>query len=180
MTNRFFTSDQHFFHKNILVLQKGTRIGGSVEEMHEAIIEIWNKTVKPNDRVDILGDFSFGNPAKTLDILVKLNGRLYLTKGNHDHWTNPILNSYFQDVHKDIRIEKFDGKYIVMCHYPMARWDRMGHGSYHLHGHSHGNYTAEGRILDVGIDARPRKDMGLWHWDEIVKYMEPLEYTGHH
>jgi len=52
----------------------------------------------------------------------------------------------------------------------------MYYGSYHLHGHSHGNYTAEGRILDVGIDARPQKDMGLWHWDEIVTYMESRGY----
>ena len=170
--NRFFTSDQHCFHNNILNLQPETRIGDSIEEMNELIVDIWNKTVKPNDRVDILGDFSFAKWDKTLNVLNRLNGKLYLTIGNHDHWINPVTSAFFQDDHKHMRIEKFDGKYIVMCHYPIARWDRMGYGSYHLHGHSHGNYTAEGRILDVGIDARPQKDMGLWHWDEIVNHME--------
>lgn len=170
--NRFFTSDQHFFHKNILNLQRDTRLGDSMEEMNELIIDIWNKTVKPDDRVDILGDFSFANADKTLNILNRLNGKLYLTIGNHDHWQRADLNSFFQDDHKLMRMEKFDGKCILMCHYPIASWDRMHHGSYHLHGHSHGRYKADGRILDVGIDARPQKDMGLWHWDEIVNHME--------
>lgn len=174
--NRFFTSDQHFFHNNILNLQPETRLGDSIEEMNELIVDIWNKTVKPNDRVDIIGDFSFAKADKTLSILNRLNGKLHLTIGNHDHWICPELNAFFQDDHKDIRVEKFDRKYLIMCHYPMARWDRMHYGSYHLHGHSHGNYTADGRILDVGIDARPQKDMGLWHWDEIVTYMESRGY----
>ena len=46
-----------------------------------------------------------------------------------------------------------DKTYIVMCHYPLAIWDKSHRGSYMLHGHSHGGYNPEfGRILDVGID----------------------------
>jgi len=42
---------------------------------------------------------------------------------------------------------------LVLCHYPLARWDRSHYGSWHLHGHCHGNYHAlDGFIFDVGVD----------------------------
>lgn len=180
MANRFFTSDQHFFHKRIMEICPTTRHGDTLDEMHELLIENWNKTVKQEDRVDIIGDFSFGDKTKTIGILARLKGNLYLTKGNHDHWIHPATMAFFRDDYKDIRTEKFAGRNIVMCHYPIARFDRMAYGSFHLHGHTHGDYQVEGRVLDVGIDARPQKDMGLWEWEEIVAYMEPLAYKGHH
>lgn len=40
-----------------------------------------------------------------------------------------------------------------MCHYPIMSWDRQRYGSWHLHGHSHGNLSeSKGLMLDVGID----------------------------
>ena len=49
---------------------------------------------------------------------------------------------------------KSAGKKVVLCHYPIACWNRQHHGSWHLHGHSHGNYKIpEGKILDVGLDS---------------------------
>lgn len=51
--------------------------------MNEAIVEIWNKTVKPNDFVYILGDFSL-NPKWAEVYGPKLNGTKFLLAGNHD------------------------------------------------------------------------------------------------
>lgn len=176
---RYFTSDAHYFHKRIMEICPHTRKGNDLEEMHELMIEVWNRTVKPHDTVDILGDFSFGTPAKTITILQRLNGHKNLVIGNHDHWINDETKLFFNEI-LPYKAVKIDGRFIVMCHYPIARFDRMAYGAYHLHGHTHGDYTVEGRVLDVGIDARPQKDMGLWHFDEIVEHMEPLKYTGHH
>jgi len=42
---------------------------------------------------------------------------------------------------------------ITLCHYPLAEWDRKHYGAWHLYGHSHGKYVADGFALDVGVDA---------------------------
>ncbi len=44
---------------------------------------------------------------------------------------------------------------IVACHFPILSWRNMHHGSWMLHGHSHGRLdnTGAGKRLDVGVDA---------------------------
>lgn len=34
----------------------------------------------------------------------------------------------------------------------MTIWHKNHYGAYHLHGHCHGSFKGQGRILDVGID----------------------------
>ncbi len=41
---------------------------------------------------------------------------------------------------------------ITLCHYPLAEWDRKHYGAWDLHSHSHGNYSGEGKVLDIGVD----------------------------
>ena len=46
----------------------------------------------------------------------------------------------------------------VICHFPLASWDKMGEGVMHLHGHIHTPTEARlgpGRMMDVGIDGHP-------------------------
>ena len=50
----------------------------------------------------------------------------------------------------------------------------------HLFGHVHGNVKIFGRAMDVGIDARPQKDMGLWSWDEIHQILIEKPILPHH
>lgn len=45
MPNIFFTSDNHFYHKNIRKFCPETRKGETVEEMNELMIQKWNETV---------------------------------------------------------------------------------------------------------------------------------------
>lgn len=175
----WFTSDNHFYHKTILKFCRETRHGSDVDEMNERMIDIWNRTVALTDRVYILGDFSFGNAEKTERVLKRLNGRLYLIKGNHDNWVNQDLEKYFELV-TDYRKIVVDGKRVVLFHFPIYEWDNMHHGSYHLYGHVHGNATVPGRAMDVGIDARPQKDMGLWSWEEVNEILSKREIRTHH
>jgi calcineurin-like phosphoesterase family protein len=51
--NIWFTSDTHFHHKNII--KYCNRPYSSVEEMNNALIENWNKTVKQNDILHVFG-----------------------------------------------------------------------------------------------------------------------------
>lgn len=78
---RYFTSDHHFWHANILKYCPN-REYKSVEEMNEDLINKWNHLVKPEDEVYYLGDFSLNSRA--LKIRERLNGKVYLIPGNHD------------------------------------------------------------------------------------------------
>lgn len=180
MEKIWFTSDNHFGHKSILKFAADTRMNiTDADVMNEKMIEIWNNTVGKNDRVYTLGDFSFMNTQKTEEVLKRLNGRKFLVKGNHDHWINSHLTSYFEEIYDYKKITIGD-KRVVLFHYPIFEWENMHHGSYHLYGHVHGNSTVPGRAMDVGIDARPQKDMGLWAWEEIDTILSQKEIRTHH
>ena len=180
MSNRiFFTSDTHFNHKSILTFCPTTRHGSSVEEMNELLIERWNEDVALGDRVYILGDFAFGNKTSTEEILKRLKGRLFLIKGNHDYWVNEATSKYFEAIY-DYKTINVEGQKVVMFHYPIFEWDAMHYGAYHLYGHVHGSTTIPGRALDVGIDARPQRDMRLWSWEEVDATLKTREIRTHH
>lgn len=175
----WFTSDNHFFHKRIREFCPETRHGANVEEMNELMIEKWNSQVALTDTVNILGDFSFAKSEETLDILGRLNGRFTLIKGNHDYWISPETKAFFDGIfdYKKITIGK---QKVIMFHYPIMNWDSMHHGSFHLYGHLHGDLQLDGRAMDVGIDARPQKDMGLWEWDEVYEILKNRPIMHHH
>ena len=163
--NTFFTSDTHFGHKN--VIKHCNRPYSNIEEMQEDIIRIWNKTVPETAVVFHLGDFSFLPPEKLEWVLPRLNGDIILVRGNHDPDTTVAL---FQKVYDLVDLSILDNgtKYhIVLCHYPLAVWNKRHHGAYHLHGHSHGSYVVpKGKILDVGWDV----------WQKPISFKEVVEY----
>jgi len=151
--NTYFTSDTHFYHKNII--KYDNRPFNSIEEMNDTIINNWNSIVKPNDYVFHLGDFSFSNITLIKELLNKLNGIKYLILGNHDNISSN-LDEYFQYItnYMSINIQDEDNKQqIILCHYPFIEWDRKHYGSWNLHGHCHG--TLQTKIqnqLDVGVN----------------------------
>jgi len=130
----YITSDTHFFHKNILKYQPNERPYDDVLEMNEAIISRWNATVKRNDIIYHLGDFSFSKPTDTEDVIKRLNGKIRLVQGNHDHTKSvKVLSKYCEWV-KPYHSEMIDKKtFIVLFHYPIYSWDRMQHGSVRFH-----------------------------------------------
>lgn len=172
MSNIFFTSDNHFGHKNIINFCKETRKNHtSVEEMNEDMITIWNSTVSKNDIVYCLGDFSFLNSKDTSLILSRLNGGIHLIKGNHEKWVSNESVKFLKSINDYKRIV-IDKKLIILFHFPIVKFDAMHWGSYHLYGHVHNQYTHPGRAMDVGIDARPQKDMGLFSWEEVDSFLK--------
>lgn len=118
---------------------------------------MWNSTVAKGDVVYHLGDFSFAKNVKdSLAILEKLNGTIHMLKGNHDY--SDAFNQYRSSrVYTHQYLEKQfnlgNRQSVVMFHFPIGSWHKQHHGSWHLHGHSHGGYQeGKGKILDVGID----------------------------
>lgn len=173
----FFTSDTHFGHKNLLHLGRG-RPFSSIEEHDEALVDRWNERVQPQDRVYHLGDFAFANRDRTEEILDRLKGQIHFVRGNHDSGMDRFASrfaSYQQ--YKEIRVE---GQRIVLFHFPVASWHKAHHGSWHLHGHCHGNFQApNGPMADVGVDCW---DFAPVAYEEIAEALSTKTWTptDHH
>lgn len=152
--NVFFTSDLHFGHKNIIRFDN--RPFTSVEEMDEVLIHNWNKKVKKNDLVYILGDISWHKDDKTCEIFERLNGRKILIKGNHDRVHGKIKN-YFEEITDYKEITLSGNKHITLCHYPIVFFNRHHYGAFMFYGHVHNshewqmteNYKFELEELDI-------------------------------
>ena len=82
---RYYIADCHFFH-NSLNYQMDCRGFADAEEMNAYMIGQWNKKVRWNDEVVILGDFSLGKADETNKVLEQLKGILCLVEGNHDQF----------------------------------------------------------------------------------------------
>ena len=115
----FFTSDTHFAHIPMFLWEP--RGFSCVEEMNEAIIERWNKIVKPNDIVYHLGDTMLSNNEVGLECMKRLNGQIFLIFGNHE--TDNRKNLLFKEC-KNLyggwyAYQIKHGKMIIyMSHYP--------------------------------------------------------------
>lgn len=168
-----FSADLHFGHGNIITYCN--RPFTSVAEMNEGLVSRWNAKVKPNDIVYFIGDFSFMSEIETLEILLRLNGRIRIIPGNHDRkiLKSVALQRQFDAVLPELYEEKINGTSVVMCHYPMMSWNKAHHGSNHLHGHSHGMipFDPKFRRLDVGADVHNCEPIS---WDEVVNFMKTV------
>lgn len=146
----YFTSDLHFGHPNIINYCK--RPFSSAEEMDSVLIEYWNRIVSKGDHIFILGDFSFHTNNNTQRIIRRLNGIKYLILGNHDAGLRGNVKTLFTggvDNYGEITCG-FDK--LILCHFPFRSWNYREHGSWNLHGHTHGTLAPEGLQLDVGVD----------------------------
>jgi len=171
----YFSSDHHFFHKNIIKYEN--RPFQNLDEMHEYYIQEWNDTVKSNDTIYYLGDLTCNqnNLLEIKHLISKLNGHIHFIRGNHDH--KKIHQCNLASV-QDYKCIKINGQNIVLFHYPIASWRKMGNGSWHLFGHCHGNYQNLGKSLDVGIDNVGR----IISFDEVKEIMDKKEIVkvDHH
>ena len=161
----FFTSDLHFYHKNIIDFC--SRPFENVEHMNAMLIVNWNSVVQPDDDVIIDGDFMFSSNLEYLEnILNQLNGTKWLVLGNHDYMYNflrPQAISLFNGKVYDaleftIDDEECDvNPSFYITHYPCEFWKR---GAIHLHGHVHSgpNSTSKEKPTfkpyryDIGVD----------------------------
>ncbi len=94
--------------------------------MNETIISNWNRMVGPEDIVFHLGDFCLGGSAEWINILNRLNGKIYLISGNHDIKNlRQNYTKYFEQIAMQMYIE-VDKQKIYLNHCPFLCYD----GSY--------------------------------------------------
>src|SRR5690606_6132282 len=111
----WFTSDTHFYHRK--VIEYCDRPFSTVETMNEALIENWNKVVKKNDVIFVLGDFAFAGVNQTKKILDRLNGQKILVRGNHDPHAKLMLDAGFSKVVENEMIN-LGGENVLLSHFP--------------------------------------------------------------
>lgn len=134
----FVTADTHFSHNNVIRFEN--RPFESKEEMDEALIENWNKKVRPNDLVFHLGDVFFCGAQRQKMIADRLHGRKILCRGNHD---KGITNGRFRNVLGfEVHNYYIYQNLFLFSHYPQeeAAVKRLVDEGYivgNVHGHVH-------------------------------------------
>lgn len=175
---RFFTSDTHFGHKNII--KYSNRPFADYEEMDRAIVDNWNHIVGDTDVVYHLGDLALGPSERWDSIMKSLNGYKILVVGNHDRiflgekprqrekWDEKY-HEWFDEVYDNYEgLTLANGTVVNLSHFP---YDGDSHGEeryreYRLedngtiliHGHTHEDKimskSNKGTVqIHVGMDA---------------------------
>lgn len=114
----WFTADLHFGHKNIIDFCN--RPFHDEFYMNEEIIENFNKLIKPNDRLIIIGDGFFNLSTQEMtEILNRLNGHKILIRGNHDQKPHKMMDMGF-DICVEEAVMIIHNERIQLSHYPFA------------------------------------------------------------
>ena len=137
MNNTWVTSDTHFYHNNII--KYCNRPFTSAEEMNEQLIKNWNSVVGKDDLVYHLGDFALCNKKLISEIVQKLNGRICLIMGNHDHENVKDYYSagFYRVYDRPIIVQDF----IILSHAPIFVTENMPYINIFGHVHDALNYN---------------------------------------
>lgn len=182
----WFTADLHFGHSKII--EFCDRPWKAAEQMDCGLVKRWNESVKDDDHVYVLGDFSFHNAQKTAEIARVLKGKKTLIYGNHDkHSRTQYLAMGFQDAVEEMVI-KIIGRQIRLSHFPYwpekpeleskhelrnknKRPPRNGY-EFLLCGHVHKLWKTLGRQLNVGCDLWGYAPISLSRVEREIYLME--------
>jgi calcineurin-like phosphoesterase family protein len=174
---RYWTSDLHLGHKNIIEYCK--RPFADKDIMTNAITLALTSKLKKGDELVVVGDVSM-KPSYALElgrILTALGVKLILVMGNHDspHPCNSknhdklgkqraLYTEAGWELHLHWETKLADGTHVAVSHMPYANPETLEYdkrylqyrlddkGSVLIHGHLHGKYKKLGRMIDVGFD----------------------------
>lgn len=179
----WFTSDTHFGHARVLEFCE--RPWETIEQMNEALVARINACVAPTDELYVLGDFSYKITSdEAAEIRSRINCEsIHLVPGNHDKdWKSIERLAGTFIVEEPIMRLKIDGQKYILCHFPLADWRSMSHGSVLLHGHIHSRsgYNEANRAkgilrYDVGVDAHGYAPVSL---EQIREWFDGVESRG--
>lgn len=140
----YYISDLHFFcqsQTNDGDVNYDNRPFANIEEMHQYMLQNWNKKITNADTVYILGDIALrGKNDALIALVAQLRGKKVLIKGNHDDLSDYRYKQLFSEIcdYKELT-DNFDGEAykLVLCHYPILMWNGQHRGAILLYGHTH-------------------------------------------
>jgi calcineurin-like phosphoesterase family protein len=145
MSNSWVIADTHFGHRGVCTFLHPNGIDPlrpwhTPEEMDEALVKNWNDVVKPNDRVNLLGDVVINR--RCLVTLGRLNGRIRLVKGNHDIFKLTDYLPYVDDIAAYHVTKGANGGKVIMSHIPIHT-ESLGRFGINIHGHLHAHVVTK-------------------------------------
>jgi calcineurin-like phosphoesterase family protein len=171
----YFFSDPHWGHKNIISLSK--RPFATIEEMNEAFIENYNRTVPKDGTVIWTGDCFFLGKPRAKEIMDRLHGIKLLVRGNHDMKPVDMYKIGFTLVCESMEM-MIAGERVKISHFPykpqFTLWQKflklirgpkrhydlrylnlrpVDNGGWLIHGHTHNPNRLNGKQIHVGVDA---------------------------
>ena len=171
----YVTSDLHFCHDKDFVY--GSRGFASCAEMNEAIVKNWNKLIKWDDEVYVLGDLMLKDDKLGMYYWNQLVGKKHVILGNHD--TDARIELYRQS--HDTVVEghamklKYDHNTFMLSHYAMLVGDKheedkpLRNCVINLCGHTHTKDKFadidKGLIYHVELDAHDMRPVGI---DQVI------------
>lgn len=163
---KFYISDTHFSHDNILKFEGLNRPFNSIDEHDEYIIGLWNGVVSAKDEIVHLGDVCF-KPATSIDrILSRLNGKKTLIMGNHDIAPIERYLPYFKIV--PVLTDKDNG--ILFSHYPVHASQLDFRYKVNVHGHCHSKSIQDTRYINISCE---NTGLAPISHDELLERIKP-------
>lgn len=155
---RWFVSDTHFQHANII--EYCNRPFKDSHHMDEEICRMWNESIKQTDEVFFVGDVMMGHFDTGKEIVKKLNGRKTLILGNHDRSAKTMLECGFAEVHHTLVVKMSDGRRAILAHKPLPP-SLINPYDFQIHGHHHSGPRVRGKRINVCID--------LWNYRPVTE-----------
>jgi calcineurin-like phosphoesterase family protein len=190
----WFMSDLHLGHDKPFILKPR-----NYSDIQEALNDTWKvigETIGPDDIVFNLGDPVVGAGPNSLDYAKRLIHlpckQQYFVWGNHNAGIKQIYDESMRILHPDLFLDcyvyplpvpfsnfTFLGDYcelhidkipVILSHYPIASWNHLSKGGFHIHGHSHRNMKEDLNLkrIDVSWDYKKRPI----EWNEIRRELE--------
>lgn len=187
MTDKtFFWSDPHFFHKNIIKYCDRPWNDGKDENnetivtddnvltMNEALIENFNSVVPKDGITWCLGDFCLGPDQKTHipEIVSRLNGKVNLVLGNHDH--HDVKFYYEAGFNKVYDRPVIINDFVVLSHAPMQF---VKAPFFNIYGHVHDSDTFKTWSKDGCCVCVERHEYKPVSWKQIQEKFDELNET---
>lgn len=184
---RYFTSDHHFGHHNIIGFCE--RPFADVDEMNDQMVEIYNSVIDDDDEVWFVGDLAMGVLRDTVPLAARLKGQKVLVPGNHDgchpmhkKWKRDLglyheAGFYVAQPQEDITIDAVTFK---VCHFPYFGDSKISGDRYSglrpdnengwmICGHVHDAWKVKDRQINVGVDVWDFKPVSEAEIIQIVR-----------
>ena len=145
---RFFTSDEHFYHANML--KYASRPFKNLTEMHKELIRRHNSVVTEADTVYHIGDFGFFPHSDQIgSVLRQLNGTHVLILGNHCEYNPFVYERHgFRGVHTVLELDNG----WILVHDPSKACTKRDRQFITGHLHSLPEARRSMNFFDVGVD----------------------------
>lgn len=203
----FFATDWHDLHDKDFVW--GARGFSNVQE-HSQSLKSWiDKNLVEGSILIYQGDLCLNAPENYVDnFFNNVKSKVFFIMGNHDQrverwlknklesgeieyenhvtpvWKNKVwFFGSFQAFLFDSAKNRVKNKLCINSHFPLQEWDKMNHGSWHVHGHVHGslqkshNYDFRCKIVDASFDVQG--DWGI-DFEKLKEIMDSKQITHFH